>query len=85
MADSAYDSFKKINFLSYSLSLAVILLPYISITRINTDGDKCGGTPVQLQLKEKRKKGYCECCLQKYEDLETVNVILHLGLVFLKA
>lgn len=39
--------------------------------RINTDGDKCGGTPVQLQLKEKRKKGYCECCLQKYEDLET--------------
>ncbi|XP_031235854.1 protein DBF4 homolog A isoform X1 [Mastomys coucha] len=38
--------------------------------RINTDGDKCG-TPVQLQLKEKRKKGYCECCLQKYEDLET--------------
>ncbi|CAO2617580.1 Protein DBF4 homolog A [Lemmus lemmus] len=39
--------------------------------RINTDGDKCGGTPVQLQLKEKRKRGYCECCLQKYEDLET--------------
>ncbi|KAL1777614.1 DBF4-like A [Sigmodon hispidus] len=39
--------------------------------RINTDGDKCGGTQVQLQLKEKRKKGYCECCLQKYEDLET--------------
>ncbi|XP_052577284.1 protein DBF4 homolog A isoform X1 [Peromyscus californicus insignis] len=39
--------------------------------RITTDGDKCGGTPVQLQLKEKRKKGYCECCLQKYEDLET--------------
>ncbi|XP_051007995.1 protein DBF4 homolog A [Acomys russatus] len=38
--------------------------------RINTDGDKYGGTPVQLQLKEKRKKGYCECCLQKYEDLE---------------
>uniref|UniRef100_A0A8C6MVE4 Protein DBF4 homolog A n=1 Tax=Mus spicilegus TaxID=10103 RepID=A0A8C6MVE4_MUSSI len=38
--------------------------------RINMDGDKCG-TPVQLQLKEKRKKGYCECCLQKYEDLET--------------
>ncbi|XP_023563812.1 protein DBF4 homolog A isoform X2 [Octodon degus] len=39
--------------------------------RIHTDGDKCGGTPVQLQLKEKKKKGYCECCLQKYEDLET--------------
>ncbi|XP_063099391.1 protein DBF4 homolog A isoform X2 [Cavia porcellus] len=39
--------------------------------RIQTDGDKCGGTPVHLQLKEKKKKGYCECCLQKYEDLET--------------
>ncbi|XP_051030527.1 protein DBF4 homolog A isoform X2 [Phodopus roborovskii] len=39
--------------------------------RIYTDGDKCGGAPVQLQLKEKRKKGYCECCLQKYEDLDT--------------
>ncbi|KAM6152070.1 protein DBF4 homolog A isoform 2-T2 [Erethizon dorsatum] len=39
--------------------------------RIQTDGDKCGGTPIQLQLKEKKKKGYCECCLQKYEDLET--------------
>ncbi|TEA12618.1 hypothetical protein DBR06_SOUSAS15810005 [Sousa chinensis] len=39
--------------------------------RIQTDGDKCGGIPVQLQLKEKKKKGYCECCLQKYEDLDT--------------
>ncbi|XP_054548452.1 protein DBF4 homolog A isoform X2 [Talpa occidentalis] len=39
--------------------------------RIQADGDKCGGSPVQLQLKEKKKKGYCECCLQKYEDLET--------------
>ncbi|XP_037597262.1 protein DBF4 homolog A isoform X4 [Cebus imitator] len=39
--------------------------------RIQTDGDKYGGTSVQLQLKEKKKKGYCECCLQKYEDLET--------------
>ncbi|XP_062955513.1 protein DBF4 homolog A isoform X2 [Cynocephalus volans] len=39
--------------------------------RIQTDGNKCGGTPIQLQLKEKKKKGYCECCLQKYEDLET--------------
>ncbi|XP_053464990.1 protein DBF4 homolog A isoform X1 [Nycticebus coucang] len=39
--------------------------------RIQTDGDKCGGTPIQLQLKEKKKKGYCECCLLKYEDLET--------------
>ncbi|XP_006891550.1 PREDICTED: protein DBF4 homolog A [Elephantulus edwardii] len=39
--------------------------------RIQTDGDKCDGTQVQLHLKEKKKKGYCECCLQKYEDLET--------------
>uniref|UniRef100_A0A452USE3 Protein DBF4 homolog A n=1 Tax=Ursus maritimus TaxID=29073 RepID=A0A452USE3_URSMA len=39
--------------------------------RIQTDGNKCGGIPIQLQLKEKKKKGYCECCLQKYEDLET--------------
>uniref|UniRef100_A0A8C3VN83 Protein DBF4 homolog A n=1 Tax=Catagonus wagneri TaxID=51154 RepID=A0A8C3VN83_9CETA len=39
--------------------------------RIQTDGDKYGGIPVQLQLKEKKKKGYCECCLQKYEDLDS--------------
>ncbi|XP_035962164.2 protein DBF4 homolog A isoform X3 [Halichoerus grypus] len=39
--------------------------------RIQTDGNKCGGIPIQLQLKEKKKKGYCECCLQKYDDLET--------------
>nr|XP_020042401.1 protein DBF4 homolog A [Castor canadensis] len=38
--------------------------------RIQTDGDKYGETPIQVQLKEKKKKGYCECCLQKYEDLE---------------
>ncbi|XP_068829216.1 protein DBF4 homolog A isoform X2 [Capricornis sumatraensis] len=38
--------------------------------RIQTDGDKYGGIPVQFQLKEKKKKGYCECCLQKYEDLD---------------
>nr|XP_045720986.1 protein DBF4 homolog A [Mirounga angustirostris] len=38
--------------------------------RIQTDGNKCGGIPIQLQLKEKKKKGYCECCLQKYDDLE---------------
>ncbi|XP_036285416.1 protein DBF4 homolog A isoform X1 [Pipistrellus kuhlii] len=39
--------------------------------RIEMDGDKCDEIPTQLQLKEKKKKGYCECCLQKYEDLET--------------
>uniref|UniRef100_A0A2I3GNC0 BRCT domain-containing protein n=1 Tax=Nomascus leucogenys TaxID=61853 RepID=A0A2I3GNC0_NOMLE len=30
--------------------------------RIQTDGDKYGGTSIQLQLKEKKRKGYCECC-----------------------
>uniref|UniRef100_A0A2R9AFM0 Uncharacterized protein n=1 Tax=Pan paniscus TaxID=9597 RepID=A0A2R9AFM0_PANPA len=30
--------------------------------RIQTDGDKYGGNSIQLQLKEKKKKGYCECC-----------------------
>ncbi|XP_039734125.1 protein DBF4 homolog A isoform X5 [Pteropus medius] len=47
--------------------------PFVKVedmNQIQTDGDKCG-IPVQLQLKEKKKKGYCECCLQKYEDLET--------------
>ncbi|XP_048195906.1 protein DBF4 homolog A [Perognathus longimembris pacificus] len=39
--------------------------------RIQMEGHKCGGSSVQLHLKEKKKKGYCECCLQKYEDLET--------------
>uniref|UniRef100_A0A2K5Q3J7 DBF4-type domain-containing protein n=1 Tax=Cebus imitator TaxID=2715852 RepID=A0A2K5Q3J7_CEBIM len=38
--------------------------------RIQMDGDKYGGTSIQLELKEKRK-GYCECCWQKYEDIET--------------
>ena len=27
-------------------------------------------SPFQLQLK-KKKKGYCECCLQKCEDLDS--------------
>lgn len=49
------------------------------------DGDKCDGIPTQLQLKEKKKKGYCECCLQKYEDLETVCMILCLGFDIFKA
>ncbi|XP_036103077.1 protein DBF4 homolog A isoform X4 [Molossus molossus] len=48
--------------------------PFLKVedmSQIQTDGNKCGGIPIQLQLKEKKKKGYCECCLQKYEDLET--------------
>ncbi|XP_014808425.1 PREDICTED: protein DBF4 homolog A [Calidris pugnax] len=37
--------------------------------KINSDKD-CG-TPVQLPQKDKKKKGYCECCGKKYEDLQT--------------
>ncbi|XP_007066787.2 protein DBF4 homolog A isoform X1 [Chelonia mydas] len=37
--------------------------------KTNSDQD-CGG-PVQLPLKDKKKKGYCECCMRKYEDLQT--------------
>ncbi|XP_068260800.1 protein DBF4 homolog A isoform X1 [Nyctibius grandis] len=37
--------------------------------KINSDKD-CG-TAVQLPQKDKKKKGYCECCGKKYEDLQT--------------
>ncbi|NWW49047.1 DBF4A protein, partial [Pedionomus torquatus] len=37
--------------------------------KINSDKD-CG-TPVQLAQKDKKKRGYCECCGKKYEDLQT--------------
>ncbi|XP_009273960.2 PREDICTED: LOW QUALITY PROTEIN: protein DBF4 homolog A [Aptenodytes forsteri] len=37
--------------------------------KINSDKD-CG-TPVQLLQKDKKKRGYCECCGKKYEDLQT--------------
>ncbi|KAM9288071.1 protein DBF4 homolog A isoform 2-T2 [Cariama cristata] len=37
--------------------------------KINSDKD-CG-TPVQLPQKDKKKRGYCECCGEKYEDLQT--------------
>ncbi|KFV53867.1 Protein DBF4 A, partial [Gavia stellata] len=33
--------------------------------------DKDCGTPVQLLQKDKKKRGYCECCGKKYEDLQT--------------
>ncbi|XP_014458648.1 protein DBF4 homolog A isoform X2 [Alligator mississippiensis] len=40
--------------------------------RNKTNSDKdCGGIPVQLPLKDKRKRGYCECCVKKFEDLQT--------------
>uniref|UniRef100_A0A8C9FC28 Protein DBF4 homolog A n=1 Tax=Pavo cristatus TaxID=9049 RepID=A0A8C9FC28_PAVCR len=28
-------------------------------------------TPVQLHQKDKKRRGYCECCGKKYEDLQT--------------
>ncbi|XP_061202073.1 protein DBF4 homolog A isoform X5 [Neopsephotus bourkii] len=40
-----------------------------SRTKVNSDKD-CG-TPVQLPQKDKKRRGYCECCGKKYEDLQT--------------
>ncbi|XP_074691142.1 protein DBF4 homolog A isoform X1 [Strix aluco] len=37
--------------------------------KINSDKD-CE-TPIQLPQKDKKKRGYCECCGKKYEDLQT--------------
>nr|XP_009476441.1 PREDICTED: protein DBF4 homolog A [Pelecanus crispus] len=39
--------------------------------RNKMNSDKDCGTPVQLPQKDKRKRGYCECCGKKYEDLQT--------------
>ncbi|NXN07695.1 DBF4A protein, partial [Indicator maculatus] len=33
--------------------------------------DKDCGTPLHLPQKDKKKRGYCECCGKKYEDLHT--------------
>ncbi|NXV68315.1 DBF4A protein, partial [Molothrus ater] len=37
--------------------------------KINSDKD-CG-LPAQFPQKDKKKRGYCECCGKKYEDLQT--------------
>ncbi|NWX73945.1 DBF4A protein, partial [Alca torda] len=42
---------------------------YKQRNKINSDKD-CG-IPVQLPQKDKKKRGYCECCGKKYEDLQT--------------
>ncbi|NWT41464.1 DBF4A protein, partial [Chroicocephalus maculipennis] len=42
---------------------------YVNRNKINSDKD-CG-IPVQLPQKDKKKRGYCECCGKKYEDLQT--------------
>ncbi|KAM9165879.1 protein DBF4 homolog A isoform 1-T3 [Pangshura tecta] len=39
--------------------------------RNKTNSDKDCGGPVQLPLKDKKKRGYCECCMKKYDDLQT--------------
>ncbi|NXG27032.1 DBF4A protein, partial [Dromaius novaehollandiae] len=39
--------------------------------RNKTNSEKDCGTPVQLPQKDKKKRGYCECCGKKYEDLQT--------------
>ncbi|XP_030302042.1 protein DBF4 homolog A isoform X1 [Calypte anna] len=37
--------------------------------KINSDKDH--ETPLHLPQKDKKKRGYCECCGKKYEDLQT--------------
>ncbi|NXA12779.1 DBF4A protein, partial [Sapayoa aenigma] len=39
-------------------------------SRNKINGDKHCGMPAQLPQKDKKKRGYCECCGKKYEDLE---------------
>ncbi|KAM8810858.1 protein DBF4 homolog A [Eudromia elegans] len=39
--------------------------------RNKTNSEKDCGTPAQLPQKDKKKRGYCECCGKKYEDLQT--------------
>ncbi|XP_066484605.1 protein DBF4 homolog A isoform X2 [Tiliqua scincoides] len=34
------------------------------------NSDKEKGFPVQVPAKHKKRKGYCECCLKKYDDLQ---------------
>ncbi|NXG63255.1 DBF4A protein, partial [Hemiprocne comata] len=46
----------------------------LSKQRNKINSDKDCGTHVQLPQKDKKKRGYCECCGKKYEDLQT-----HLG------
>ncbi|NXP81373.1 DBF4A protein, partial [Ramphastos sulfuratus] len=39
--------------------------------RNKPNSDKDCGTPLHLPQKDKKKRGYCECCGKKYEDLYT--------------
>ncbi|NXP61364.1 DBF4A protein, partial [Chloropsis cyanopogon] len=39
--------------------------------RNKMNSDKDCGMPAQFPQKDKKKRGYCECCGKKYEDLQT--------------
>ncbi|NWS16375.1 DBF4A protein, partial [Pachyramphus minor] len=39
--------------------------------RNKLNSDKDCGIPAQLPQKDKKKRGYCECCGKKYEELQT--------------
>nr|XP_056713389.1 protein DBF4 homolog A [Euleptes europaea] len=39
--------------------------------RTPANNDKEETFPAQLPAKHKKRKGYCECCLKKYDDLQT--------------
>ncbi|XP_053118027.1 protein DBF4 homolog A [Hemicordylus capensis] len=38
--------------------------------RISANNDKERAFPVQVPAKHKKRKGYCECCMKKYDDLQ---------------
>ncbi|XP_017584727.1 PREDICTED: protein DBF4 homolog A isoform X3 [Corvus brachyrhynchos] len=47
--------------------------PFIRVedrSRNKINSDKDCGMPVQFPQKDKKKRGYCECCGKKYEDLQ---------------
>ncbi|XP_040551631.1 protein DBF4 homolog A isoform X11 [Gallus gallus] len=43
--------------------------PFVKVEDRSRDKDY--RTPVQLHQKDKKRRGYCECCGKKYEDLQT--------------
>ncbi|XP_014731177.1 PREDICTED: protein DBF4 homolog A isoform X3 [Sturnus vulgaris] len=45
--------------------------PTQSKERNKINSDKDCGMPAQFPQKDKKKRGYCECCGKKYEDLQT--------------
>ncbi|XP_032933745.1 protein DBF4 homolog A isoform X2 [Catharus ustulatus] len=55
-------------FLSDTGFFSALILDAVQ-NKINSDKD-CG-MPAQFPQKDKKKRGYCECCGKKYEDLQT--------------